>query len=297
MFRSWVWRTPDGSSGFACARPGLMIRPVRHVFLPASWMCASRVDSGTAVHIPTGQTGLGTYLGWLWSSWYRWTTLVAIAHVIVVVTNCWTGEDPFLGEGAVEAFELAVGLRPVRTRVFGADAQLDADITPAFAAVAGAVVGQHSHRSYPACGEPSDRVTQHAGRGGRGLVVVNLRVGDPAVIVEHDVHEPMAEFGVVVGVACGARRGGPIAFALDPAGKPPIAIQVAGLTTLSWIPTPRRAACSATTSPPPSARLAMPTRGVPIASAPSGSTFAMGMFAPNGGLAITGGTVRSARLP
>lgn len=29
---------------------------------------------------------------------------------------------------------------------------------------------------------------------------------------------------------------------------------------------------------------------LPIASAPSGSTFTMGMFAPTGGLAITGGT-------
>jgi hypothetical protein len=35
----------------------------------------------------------------------------------------------------------------------------------------------------------------------------------------------------------------------------------------------------------------------PIASAPSGSTFTMGMFAPTGGLAVIGGTTRSASTP
>jgi hypothetical protein len=36
---------------------------------------------------------------------------------------------------------------------------------------------------------------------------------------------------------------------------------------------------------------------IPIASAPTGSTFAMGMFVPTGGLAVTGGTVRSSTAP
>jgi hypothetical protein len=36
---------------------------------------------------------------------------------------------------------------------------------------------------------------------------------------------------------------------------------------------------------------------VPIASAPSGSTFNMGMFAPTGGLPLTGGARRTAEAP
>jgi hypothetical protein len=36
---------------------------------------------------------------------------------------------------------------------------------------------------------------------------------------------------------------------------------------------------------------------VPIASAPTGSTFNLGMFAPTGGLAVTGGAARSSTAP
>jgi hypothetical protein len=36
---------------------------------------------------------------------------------------------------------------------------------------------------------------------------------------------------------------------------------------------------------------------IPISSAPSGTTFNMGMFVPTGGLAVTGGTRRAATGP
>jgi hypothetical protein len=75
------------------------------------------------------------------------------------------------------------------------------------------------------------------------------------------------------------------------------ATQVAGPMTLSWIPNTSQGRMFGdyiSTSVRAGGN-AFPV--VPIASAPSGSTFAMGMFAPSGGLAITGGAVRSAGVP
>ncbi|MFI9388392.1 sialidase family protein [Kutzneria sp. NPDC052558] len=71
------------------------------------------------------------------------------------------------------------------------------------------------------------------------------------------------------------------------------ATQVAGPMTLSWIPNTSQGRMFGdyiSTSVRAGGN-AFPV--VPIASAPTGSTFAMGMFAPTGGLAITGGTVRA----
>jgi hypothetical protein len=75
------------------------------------------------------------------------------------------------------------------------------------------------------------------------------------------------------------------------------ATQVAGPMTLSWIPNTSQGRMFGdyiSTSVRAGGN-AFPV--VPIASAPSGSTFAMGMFAPSGGLAITGGAVRSTGAP
>ena len=72
------------------------------------------------------------------------------------------------------------------------------------------------------------------------------------------------------------------------------ATQVAGPMTLSWLPNTSQGRMFGdyiSTSVRTGGN-AFPV--IPIASAPSGSTFAMGMFAPSGGLAITGGTVRAA---
>jgi hypothetical protein len=73
--------------------------------------------------------------------------------------------------------------------------------------------------------------------------------------------------------------------------------QVAGPMNLSWIPNTSQGRMFGdyiSTSIRPGGN-AFPV--VPIASTPSGSTFAMGMFAPTGGLAITGGAARSAPAP
>jgi hypothetical protein len=75
------------------------------------------------------------------------------------------------------------------------------------------------------------------------------------------------------------------------------ATQVAGPMTLSWIPNTSQGRMFGdyiSTSIRAGGN-AFPI--IPIAAAPSGSTFAMGMFAPTGGLPVTGGTRRAADLP
>ena len=75
------------------------------------------------------------------------------------------------------------------------------------------------------------------------------------------------------------------------------ATQVAGPMTLSWLPNTSQGRMFGdyiSTSVLAGGN-AFPV--VPIAAAPSGSTFAMGMFAPTGGLAITGGAVRAGSTP
>ncbi|MFC0541591.1 sialidase family protein [Kutzneria chonburiensis] len=71
------------------------------------------------------------------------------------------------------------------------------------------------------------------------------------------------------------------------------ATQLAGPMTLSWLPNTSQGRMFGdyiSTSVRAGGN-AFPV--FPIASAPTGTTFAMGMFAPTGGLAITGGTVRA----
>jgi hypothetical protein len=74
------------------------------------------------------------------------------------------------------------------------------------------------------------------------------------------------------------------------------ATQVAGPMSLSWIPNTSQGRMFGdyiSTSVRPGGN-AFPV--IPIASAPTGSTFNLGMSAPTGGLAVTGGTTPSARI-
>ncbi len=75
------------------------------------------------------------------------------------------------------------------------------------------------------------------------------------------------------------------------------ATQVAGPMTLSWIPNTSQGRMFGDyiSTSVRSGGNAFPV--IPIASAPTGSTFSMGMFAPTGGLAITGGAVRASITP
>jgi hypothetical protein len=75
------------------------------------------------------------------------------------------------------------------------------------------------------------------------------------------------------------------------------ATQVAGPMNLSWIPNTSQGRMFGdyiSTSVRTGGR-AYPV--IPVANAPTGSTFDLAMYAPTGGLAVTGGTVRSAATP
>jgi len=130
-------------------------------------------------------------------------------------------EGPAGGQGAVEAFDLAVGLGSIGPCAFGSDTELEAGCCPAAAAVAGTVVRQHSFDAHAAGGEPVDRMTQDGDGGGRGLVVVDLGVGQPGVVIQDGVDVGGADQRAVILVPAGADRSGPVAFALGSAQVAP----------------------------------------------------------------------------
>ncbi|RLK09719.1 DNA-binding SARP family transcriptional activator [Micromonospora sp. M71_S20] len=88
-------------------------------------------------------------------------------------------EGPPVGQGSVEAFDLAVGLGPVGAGLLGGDAEFGAGIAPGVGLVGGAVVGQHPLDDHTAGSEPGDRAAQCADGGGGFLVVADLGVGHP----------------------------------------------------------------------------------------------------------------------
>ena len=116
------------------------------------------------------------------------------------------GECPLTCEGAVKAFNLAVGLRSVGAGAFVADAQVGAGLSPGVGSVA-AVVGQDAFDDDPAVGEPADRPAQHGDGGGCGLVVVDFGLGHAGVVVDDGVHVGVTEQDVAVFAAGGAGNG------------------------------------------------------------------------------------------
>ena len=94
---------------------------------------------------------------------------------------------PLLEEGAVEAFDLAVGMRPVGAGAAMADAGGQAGASEVGAAVARTVVGEHDPDADAALGEPAARALPERDRGDRALVGQNLAVGDTGVVVDGGV--------------------------------------------------------------------------------------------------------------
>ena len=72
------------------------------------------------------------------------------------------GVGPAVGQGAVEAFDLAVGLGSVGPGPFVGDAEVGAGVAPGVGAVGGAVVGQHAFDGDAVFGEPGDGAVQDA---------------------------------------------------------------------------------------------------------------------------------------
>jgi hypothetical protein len=83
------------------------------------------------------------------------------------------GVGPAIGERAEEAFDLAVGLRPVGAGALVRDAQRGAGIAPGVGLVGRAVVGQDAFDGDPAFGEPGDRALEDGDGGDRLLIGAN----------------------------------------------------------------------------------------------------------------------------
>src|SRR5580692_6175002 len=80
------------------------------------------------------------------------------------------GVGPFVGPGAVEALDFAVGLGPVGAGPLVGDAELGAGCGPWQGAVAAAVVGQDALDGDAELGVPGVRAVQERGRGVLALV-------------------------------------------------------------------------------------------------------------------------------
>lgn len=133
------------------------------------------------------------------------------------------GVGPAVGQGAVEAFDLPVGLRPIGPGALVPDAELVAGVSPQVRAVRAAVVGQDPLNGHPACVEPLDGPNEDRGGGEGGFVVVDLGVGDAGMVVDDGVDVGLAHQRVAVLVLGLARGGGAVLLALLPADVAPAA--------------------------------------------------------------------------
>ena len=121
----------------------------------------------------------------------------------------------------MEAFDLAVGLRPIRSSALVLDAELVTGIPPQVRAVGAAVVGQDPLDGDPVGVESLNSPHQH-GRGCHGgFVVVDLGVGNAGVVVDHGVDVGLAHQRVVVLVLRLVRGGGAVLLALSAADVAP----------------------------------------------------------------------------
>ncbi|MBM7367731.1 hypothetical protein JOC45_002438 [Gordonia hydrophobica] len=132
------------------------------------------------------------------------------------------GVGPPISDGAVEALNLAVGLRTVRARPLRCDRQGLAGIAPQVCAVRAAVVRQHALDGDATVGEPLHRPVKDGGGDGR-LVIMNFCVRDTRVVVDDGVHERVPELRTAVLITWLARGDGAILLALAAADVAPAA--------------------------------------------------------------------------
>ncbi|NYI03534.1 hypothetical protein FHU37_000477 [Allostreptomyces psammosilenae] len=125
---------------------------------------------------------------------------------------------PFLGQGAVEAFDLAVGLGVVGAGAFVGDAAGGQDVAPAGGGVAGSVVGQDAFDGDSVSVEERAGADPEQGGGGGGLVGQDLAVGEAGVVVDGAVEVAVADavaFGGLAAVDAPAASVGDVAEFLD----------------------------------------------------------------------------------
>lgn len=111
-----------------------------------------------------------------------------VAERLGALAVCGVGPDvgPFLGQGAVEAFDFAVGLGSVGPGVFARRADLGQGVLPGQAfAVGHGVVGQDAFDAVDAVfGVEGCGSQEESGAGGGFLVGVDLGVGQAGVVVD-----------------------------------------------------------------------------------------------------------------
>ena len=96
------------------------------------------------------------------------------------------GVGPFVGQGAVEAFDFAVGLGPVGAGAFVGDVRAEGGGEVA-GSVAGAVVGQDAGDGDCVVGEPGVGASPERGGGVAAFVGEQFGVGQPGVVVQGGV--------------------------------------------------------------------------------------------------------------
>ncbi len=111
---------------------------------------------------------------------------------------------PLLQQGAVEAFDFAVGLRAPGPGEAGADAQLVAGVAPGVLGVGPGVVGQDPLDGDAASCEPGGCSSQEGRAGGGPLVRQVLGVGQAGVVVQGGVQVGVSGAGAVLAAGCPA---------------------------------------------------------------------------------------------
>ena len=117
------------------------------------------------------------------------------------------GVGPLRGEGAVEAFDLPVGLGPVGAGEFVLD--LAEGVVEEPGPVAGPVVGHHPQHGHAVGGIEGVGALPEPGGGFFLLVGQDLRVDDSGVVVDCGVQEGMTDPGAPVSLAGLAAEGAP----------------------------------------------------------------------------------------
>jgi SRSO17 transposase len=101
-FYDWAWITIAGPTPARAGQRWLLVRRNRRTGELAFYRCFSPVPVALGVLVRVagrrwteeesfqtakGQTGLNEHQVRTWTSWYRWTTLVLLAHLFLAVTT------------------------------------------------------------------------------------------------------------------------------------------------------------------------------------------------------------------
>jgi hypothetical protein len=110
-----------------------------------------------------------------------------------MVAGIGSGVGPFCGDGPIEPFGLAVGLRPIGAGAFVGDPGTGEDLPEGERPVSHAVVGQHPLHGHPQAGIERQRTGGEPGHGDPTLVKMGFQVGHPRAVINGHVEEVVAD--------------------------------------------------------------------------------------------------------